>query len=103
METNRVQVDIAIHIPEGHRLSIHAMAGLMNTNSRCIHSLGDNLFVICDDSTFDMIQSDQYNVLGIEYDGHMYEHEPVSDIHENIVLEPVDMWDEYTEWVEAAI
>lgn len=98
-----MQVDTAIHVPQGYRLSIHAMAGLMNMGDKCIHSLGDNLFVICDDSTFNDLQTGQYNILGVLYEGHMYEHEAPSDTQEDIVLEPVDMWDEYTEWVEVAI
>lgn len=103
MEINRVNVDLVIHIPEGHRLTIHGMAGLMGMYDKCIYNMNDNTFIICENEVFDMLNSDLYNLVGVEYDGHMYENNAESNDMENIIITPIDMWDEYTDYVEMAI
>ena len=103
MEINRVNVDLVIHIPEGHRLTIHAMAGLMGMHDKCIYNMDDNTFIICEDEIFDMLNSDLYNLIGVEYDECLCENNAESDDKENIIITSRDMWDEYTAYVEMAI
>lgn len=99
----RIRVDVAIHIPEGHRLSIHGMSGLMNMDTKCLYKLDDNMCVICESDIFNSLDSGGYNVVGLEYDGHMYEYDAPVDPYQDVILEPMDMWDEYTEYVELSI
>lgn len=99
----RLEVHTAIHIPEGYRLSFHAMAGLMNMNSECLYKLNDNMSIVCDSGTFDSLEAGTYHIVGVEYEGHMYDYDVESSYKENVILSPISMWDEYTEWVEVAI
>lgn len=99
----RISVDLVVHIPEGHRLSIHGMAGLMNLGGKCIYDMNDNTFIVCEDDVFNSLHYEEYNLLGVEYDGHIYEHNAESSIKDNIMLVAVDIWDEYTDYVEMAI